>query len=229
MSFATVTSVEHLHRDCPMNPARKRQRDWMDHRGVGPRHGSTPALRPGAKPFSPALEQLRRDGVRTAPNRSDQLGLTPEQRRRSREGHEAFADKFRWDLQDQRRNCSIGVRGHPGCADAPERAAEMVKNLVRGSKRNSIETSARRKLVRGRTAPRSRWPEPNKKPPRSSALTPEQKSKIRETGTTFKPRSTGKNRPKSRDLVEGGVPSAHHQGDDARGGRHTRAARYESE
>lgn len=150
------------------------------------------------KPFSPALEQLRETVCERLQTVSDQLGLTPEQRATIREGHAAFADKFQ-ALRTKRRELLQSEFEAIRDVLTPEQR-EMAKDLVEDRREAASERGARRSWPE--VVPlRETMTERIQATAEKLALTPEQKSKIREVGTTFAEKYRA-NRTECRDLVE---------------------------
>ena len=80
------------------------------------------------KPFSPALEQLRETVSERLQTVADQLGLTPEQRTKTRETHAAFAEKYEAQ-RTQRRDLRREELKALGAVLTPEQL-EKVKSYI---------------------------------------------------------------------------------------------------
>jgi Spy/CpxP family protein refolding chaperone len=154
------------------------------------------------KPFSPAIEQLRETVSERLQTVADELGLTPEQRTKIREAHAAFADKFQ-NLRTQRRELLQSELEAIRDMLTPEQL-EMVKGFVEDRREAAQQTAQQ---------PRARRDWPEVAPVRDSlaervqaaaeklALTPEQKSKIRDLHAPFAEKYRA-NRAERRELVE---------------------------
>jgi Spy/CpxP family protein refolding chaperone len=150
------------------------------------------------KPFSPALEQLRETVSERLHTVADQLGLTSEQRTKIREAHAAFADKFQ-TLRTQRRELLQSELEAIRDVLTPEQR-EMVQGFVEDRREAAREPGARRDWPE--VAPlRDALAERVQAAAEKLALTPEQKTKIRDLHTPFAEKYRA-NRAERRELVE---------------------------
>jgi Spy/CpxP family protein refolding chaperone len=150
------------------------------------------------KPFSPALEQLRETVAERLQTVADTLGLTDEQRTKIREAHAAFADRFQ-ALRTQRR-------------ELLQSELEAIRDVLTPEQREAVKGFVEdlREAAREPGAPRD-WPEVA--PLRDAlaervqaadeklALTPEQKTKIRDLHAPFAEKYRAQ-RAERRELVE---------------------------
>jgi Spy/CpxP family protein refolding chaperone len=160
--------------------------------------GRIPAQEQEQKPFSPALEQLRETVCERLQSVADKLGLTAEQRAKIKEAHAAFADKFD-ALRKERRELLQSELEAIRDALTPEQR-DAVKGLVEDQPAAAQEAGAKRD-----------WPEVC--PLRDAlaeriqgaaekiALTPEQRTKIRELHAPFAEKYRAQ-RTERRNLVE---------------------------
>jgi Spy/CpxP family protein refolding chaperone len=150
------------------------------------------------KPFSPALEQLRETVSERLQSVADSLGLTPEQRAKIRDAHAAFTDKFQ-ALRTQRRELLQSELEAIREVLTPEQR-ELVKGCVEdhtaaapeaGTKRDWPEVCALRDSLAERVQAAAE----------KIALTPEQRTKIREMHAPFAEKYRAQ-RAERRNLVE---------------------------
>jgi Spy/CpxP family protein refolding chaperone len=149
------------------------------------------------KPFSPAVEQLRETASERLQAVADQLGLTTEQRTRIREAHAAFADKCQ-ALRTKRR-------------ELLQSELEAIRDVLRPEQREAVKGFVEDVREAREAGSRRDWPEVA--PLRDAlaervqaademlALTPEQKTKIRELHAPFAEKYRA-NRAERRELVE---------------------------
>jgi Spy/CpxP family protein refolding chaperone len=149
------------------------------------------------KPFSPALEQLRETVSERLQTVADQLGLTTEQRTKIREAHTALADKYQ-ALRTQRRELLQSELEAIRDVLTPEQR-ETAKGFVEDA-REAREAGAGRDWPE--VAPlRDALAERVQAAAEKLALTPEQKTKIRELHAPFAEKYRA-NRAERRELVE---------------------------
>ena len=150
------------------------------------------------KPFSPALEQLRETVAERLQGVADKLGLTTEQRTKIREAHAAFADKCE-ALRTRRRELLQSELEAIRDVLTPEQR-EMVKGCVEDLREAAREPGARRDWPE--VAPlRDALAERVQAADDKLALTPEQKTKIRDLHAPFAEKYRA-NRAERRELVE---------------------------
>jgi Spy/CpxP family protein refolding chaperone len=150
------------------------------------------------KPFSPALEQLRETVSERLQTVADKLGLTTEQRTKIREAHAAFADRFQ-ALRTQRRELLQSELEAIRDALTPEQR-ETVKEFVEDLREAAREPGAGRDWPE--VAPlRDALVERVQAAAEKLALTPEQKTKIRELHAPFAEKYRAQ-RAERRELVE---------------------------
>jgi Spy/CpxP family protein refolding chaperone len=150
------------------------------------------------KPFSPALEQLRETVSERLQTVADQLGLTPEQRTKIREAHTALADKYQ-ALRTQRRELLQSELEAIRDVLTPEQR-ETAKGFVEDLREAAREPGAGREWPE--VAPlRDALAERVQAAAEKLALTPEQKTKIRELHAPFAEKYRA-NRAERRELVE---------------------------
>ena len=149
------------------------------------------------KPFSPALEQLRETVSERLQTVADQLGLTTEQRTKIREAHAAFADRFQ-ALRTQRR-------------ELLQSELEAIRDVLTPEQREAVngfvdDVREAREVGAGRDWPevaplRDALAERVQAADEKLALTPEQKTKIRDLHAPFAEKYRA-NRATRRELVE---------------------------
>ena len=150
------------------------------------------------KPFSPAIEQLRETVAERLQAVADKLGLTTEQRTKIREAHAAFADKCE-ALRTRRRELLQSELEAIRDVMTPEQR-EMVKGCVEDLREAAREPGAGRDWPE--VAPlRDALAERVQAADDKLALTPEQKTKIRDLHAPFAEKYRA-NRAERRELVE---------------------------
>ena len=150
------------------------------------------------KPFSPAIEQLRETVAERLQAVADKLGLTTEQRTKIREAHAAFADRFE-ALRTRRRELLQSELEAIRDVLTPEQR-EMVKGCVEDLREAAREPGAGRDWPE--VAPlRDALAERVQAADEKLALTPEQKTKLRDLHAPFAEKYRA-NRAERRELVE---------------------------
>jgi Spy/CpxP family protein refolding chaperone len=150
------------------------------------------------KPFSPAIEQLRETVSERLQSVADKLALTPEQRTKVREAHAAFSDKFQ-ALRTQRRELLQSELDAIRDVLTPEQR-EAAKGFVEDQIGAARETGAKRDWPE--VCPlRDALAERIQAAAEKIALTPEQRTKIREMHAPFAEKYRAQ-RAERRNLIE---------------------------
>ena len=150
------------------------------------------------KPFSPAIEQLRETVAERLQAVADKLGLTTEQRTKIREAHAAFSDKCEALRTRRRELLQSELEAIRDVLTSEQR--EMVKGFVEDLREAAREPGTGRDWPE--VAPlRDALAERVQAADDKLALTPEQKTKIRDLHAPFAEKYRA-NRAERRELVE---------------------------